>query len=110
MIRLVSAERAKHWLGFIHDDERIDFAILGASRAVIDYLGVEDDIYLGLGDEQEFDSDGSPIGVPEVEQIATAILVGKLLDGMDPKDIEYGRLPVEVTSMLYIRRRQLGVA
>lgn len=99
MIRLVTLDRVKQWLGVIHDadDEKLDFAIQGASQAVINYLGLE---------EADFDA----AAVPEVEQIATAILVRKLYDGMDPAELQYGRLPVEVTSMLYIRRSQMGIA
>lgn len=114
MTRLVSLARVKHWVNSVHDadDQKLAWLIEAASAAVIDYLGASD-VELGQFDsdgDQVFDSDGNPEGVPELEQVATAILVGKLYDGIDPKDLDYGRLPIEVTSMLYIRRREMGLA
>ena len=104
MSRLVSLDRVKHYLNMIHshDDAKLDMLILAASEAVQDYLGGEP-----IGEE---DSDGNVTGVPELEQVATAILVRKLYDGMTPDEMLYGRLPIEVTTMLYIRRRDLGLA
>jgi hypothetical protein len=113
VIRLVSLARVKHWVNAVHDadDAKLDLMILAASQAVMDYLGMSDsDFALDSLGEQEFDSDGNPVDVGPIEQAATAIMVGKMYDGMDPKDLEYGRLPIEVTSMLYVRRRDLGVA
>lgn len=113
MIRLVSLARVKHWLNVIHDhdDAKLNFAILAASRAVMDYLELADsDIEMDSDGAQIFDSNDDPEGVPEIEQVATAILVGKMYDGVDPKALEYGRLPIEVTSLLYIRKRQMGIA
>jgi hypothetical protein len=103
MIQLITLDRAKEWLNIIHDhdDQKLYYMIGAASQAVLDYLGSE---------ESEFvDTDGH-VDAPEVEQAATAIMVGKLYDGMDPKELEYGRLPIEVTSMLYPRRKDMGVA
>ena len=113
MIRLVSLAKVKHWVNAVHDadDAKLDFMILAASQAVIDYLGLaESDFDLNSDGELDIGSDGNPVGVGPIEQAATAIMVAKLYDGMDPKELEYGRLPVEVTSMLYVRRRDLGVA
>jgi len=114
MIRLASLARVKAWNRVVHDfdDAMLDMAILAASAAVIDYLGGSE-VTLGEFDsdgDQVFDMAGNPLGVPELEQAATAMLVGKLYDGMDAKELDYGRLPYEVTAMLYIRRREMGLA
>jgi hypothetical protein len=114
MIRLVSLDRVKAFNRVIHDadDAMLDMSILAASAAVIDYLGGSE-VELGEFDSdgyQVFDMAGNPLGVPDLEQVATAMLVGKMYDGFDSKDLDYGRLPREVTSMLYIRRREMGLA
>lgn len=112
MIILCSLQRAKQWLDVIHDfdDEKIQFQIAAASFAVLDYLGISESDLLDSNGDQVIDSDGNPTDVEEVVQAATCLLVGKLYDGMDPKEMEYGRLPIEVTSMLYIRRQEMGFA
>jgi hypothetical protein len=116
MIRLVSLQRCKFFNRIFHslDDEMIDLSILAASQAVLDYLGATFGTDLGLLDfdgNAEVDSDGNPLEVDEVEQVATAILAGKMHDGsLTASDLEYGRLPKEVTSLLYIRRKQMGFA
>jgi hypothetical protein len=112
MIKLVALERAKNWLRIIHDadDQRLEMAILAASQAVLDYLGIDADEFLDSDGQQQLDSDGSPEGVDEVYQVATAMLVGKLVDGQDEKALPRGGLPQDVQMLLYIRKRQLGIA
>lgn len=109
-IRLVSLARCKAWVNTAHDldDTKLTFQIEAASRAIMDYLGYsESDIYGSDGD-QEFDSDDNPIGINEVDQAATCLLVQHMYDGFEPD--EYGRLPRDVTSMLYVRRTEMGFA
>ena len=104
-VRLVDLERVKFLLNVVHahDDIKLDLLTLAASQAVLDYLGTD---YFALTG-----SDSSePEQVPEVEQIATAMLVGKLYDGWDPREVSQGRLPNDVEALLYIRKRELGIA
>lgn len=104
-VRLVDLERVKFLLSVIHahDDAKLDLLILAASQAVLDYLGTTLEALTG--------SDSSdPDQVPEVEQIATAMLVGKLYDGYDARDMVRGRLPPDVEGLLHIRRRELGIS
>jgi hypothetical protein len=104
-VRLVDLERVKFLLSVIHahDDTKLELLILAASQAVLDYLGTT------LEDLTGSDS-SEPDQVPEVEQIATAMLVGKLYDGWDPREAQAGRLPSDVEALLYIRKRELGIA
>ena len=101
MTQLVTLEQAKSWLGVIHsaDDERIYFIISAASSAVLDYIDADASEVLG--------ADGR---ADELLQAATLIMASKMYDGADPKELQYGRLPIEVTSLLYMRRQNLGIA
>ena len=112
MIRLITTEQAKFWLRIIHDgdDAKLEMAILAASQAVLDYLGIEPEELMDSDGNQLFDSEEKPVGIAEVEQVATAMLVGKLMDGQDEKALPRGSLPNDVQMLLYIRKRQLGIA
>jgi hypothetical protein len=111
MTRLVGLDRCKAWVntGHDYDDAKLQFMIEAASHAVLQYLGItEDDLVLDSDGEQEFDSDGNPLDVHPIDQAATCLLVQHMYDGFQPGS--YGRLPDDVTSMLYIRRREMGLA
>ena len=143
-VRLVTLARTKQLLDVIHahDDQKLDLLILGASQAVLLFLGMSyeeltagytppappvpesddldsdeiesDELESESESESESDFEVEPEPenpVPELEQVATAMLVGKIYDKeWTVSDSMAGRLPLEVEALLWMRRRELGIS
>ena len=107
-LRLVTVDEARAWMKVFHDadDEQIDYAIIAASVAVTDYLDLT--FSWDSNDELVFLHGTTVVVLGYVEKIATLLLVRRLYEG-DMGALSYGRLPDDVTALLYVRRLNLGL-
>lgn len=114
MLMLVSLQQASDHLrrDTTDDDADLEFKIQGASAAVVNYLKSDAD-FLDSDGDVAYETDGTPIGVPELVQIATLILVGHFYafregDFSPFNSQNYGalNLPLAVRSLLVLAGRK----
>lgn len=87
------------------DESDIRLKIMGASAAVLNYIG-RDQMFLDTYGDPLDDSSGDPI-VPADVQAATLLLLGDLYrnrDGENTAEWEYGFLPRSCQALLFPRR------
>jgi hypothetical protein len=106
---LVTLEQVKAHLRIVHSSDDVDLTgkIHAASAAVIEYLKDGALEFLDSSGRVEVDSSGDPVGVPDVVQTATLIMVGYLNKDRDEDTdhaYEMGYLPKPVMAMLYRKR------
>jgi hypothetical protein len=113
MTLLVSVEDVKNRLRITHDaeDSDIEAIIHGASAAVLNYLHIDESVFLDSDSEYAGSSDHN-LTVPHEVQLAVLVLVGNFYrdrEGVDAKDWEHGYLPKPVIALLYpLRDPALG--
>ena len=78
MVMLVSLDQASEHLrrDTTDDDADLLVKVKAASQAVLNYIS--DSSFLNSSGEPDYDSAGSPVGVPDAIQSAVLILIGNL--------------------------------
>lgn len=71
------------------DDATLTLMVKAASGAIMNYI--DDHTFLNSAGEVDFDSDGSPIDVPEPIQQAVAMLVAQFYNDRDGEDFRDGK-------------------
>jgi hypothetical protein len=113
MVMLVSLQQASDHLrrDTTDDDDDLELKIIGASASILNYLK-SGATFLNSDGDVDYESDGTPVGVPYEVQIATLMLVGILYRDREGRDSmvtnyrimdkwQHGYLPLPVTSLLY---------
>lgn len=109
MVMLVSVEQASAHLrrDTVADDLDLIGKIMGASRAVLNYIGGGADVFTDSAGEPIPDSSGVAMDVPDDIQIATLLLIGEFYKNREAKQegvvnaqYGYGYLPQPVISLL----------
>lgn len=108
MTMLVTVEDFKARMRYTHDaeDADIELAIMAASEAVLNYLGLPHNAYDVPDSDSEMGSSSSDgyMDVPAAVQQAVLYLAGTFKrdpDGVEAKDWEHGYLPKPVIALLY---------
>lgn len=106
-IALVTLEQVKDRLKVdgTADDSNLLGLIYGASRMVLNYLELDEDVYLNSDGTMDIDTDTRGYAeVPEEVQVATIMLVGFLYrdpDGVESEKWKLGYPPLPVQAILW---------